>query len=658
MAPLRSPLIVRSRRRLLLGALLASTALAAVWGLRARARGARAPVVLIVVDTLRADRLPAYGYQRIATPHLDALAADALLFERAYSHVPLTLPSHSTIFTGLLPPQHGARDNKGFFLADDNLTLAERLRAQGYRTGGFVSSMVLGRATHVDQGFETYDDGFADASKPTFTQRKGVETAALARRWVESVAGQPFFLFLHIFEPHSPHRAPEPYASRYPDAYDAEVAYSDDIVGGFLDSLKAAGLYDRSLVLMLSDHGEGLGDHLEQEHGIFLYNESVHVPLLVKLPGQARRGTRVPQPVGLMDVTPTILGFLGLARDGLPGRDLLTAPGGDERPLYSETFFPLNRYGWSPLKAVVSGRLHYIEAPQPELYDLDADPAERNNLLPGRRVPAAMYSTLSEIGKGRENTREVTAEQLQQLAALGYVGDVQPQPGAAGLSDPKDHIREAAELWSLIDQIGKPGSLQAERRVAELLEALRLRDERLARSVAINLVRGGAAPEAWRVLEPFGDQVDPATRVVLGETLAALGKLAQAEQQFRRALEVDGGNAKAQRGMGIVLLSAGRPQQARPWLERAVELDPKLPEAWNGLGVIRAQEGDAPGAVAALNKAVELDPSLADAWFNLALVLQKTGERRAAAQALERYLPLVTGQERARGAALLRQLKG
>src|SRR6267142_1779277 len=270
-----------------------------------------APVILISVDTLRADRLPAYGYSKVETPSIDALQRDSMLFENAYSHCPLTLPSHLSMLTGLLPAEHGVRSNLCYrFDGNAHPTLARILRSHGYATGGAVSAYVLRGATGIDDSLDFFDDAVGGEVEWTrdlsLLQRPGGETARRALAWAERVKAGPFFLFLHIYEPHLPYEPPEPFRSRYGATYDGEIAASDGVVGEFLGQLKRDGIYDRAIVLLVSDHGEGLGDHGEQEHGILLYREVLQVPLLLKLPGSRGAGTRVKEPVGLIDIVPTI----------------------------------------------------------------------------------------------------------------------------------------------------------------------------------------------------------------------------------------------------------------------------------------------------------------------------------------------------------------
>jgi hypothetical protein len=292
---------MRAERRRAVGPLLIGV-LAAAASCRPREIFPKAPVIVLSIDTLRADHLPAYGYAKVSTPALDAFRKDAVLYENAYSHVPLTLPSHATLLTGLLPPQNGVRDNTGYALARSHETLPERLRRSGYATGAAVSAVVMTKTSGVDRGFDFYEDS-VEATSPGqplgAIQRSGFETERIAEEWIGGREGKPFFFLLHLYEPHTPYRPPEPYASRYPDSpYDGEIATADAIAGKFFAFLKARGLYDSSVIVVMSDHGEGLGDHGEDEHGLLLYREDLHVPLVVKLPGAGRAGTRVARPVG------------------------------------------------------------------------------------------------------------------------------------------------------------------------------------------------------------------------------------------------------------------------------------------------------------------------------------------------------------------------
>ena len=627
-----------------------------------RARAAGRPLVLISVDTLRSDRLPTYGYSGLKTPAFDALASDSIVFDRAFSHYPLTLPSHASIFTGLLPPEHGVRNNKGYVLEEALPTLAERLKAAGYRTAGFVSAMVLRPETGIARGFDTYDVP-GDQGRRIFTQRRGDATRTRAEAWLEGVKpGERFFLFLHLFDPHTPRDPPPPFDRGYAHPYDAEVAYTDAVLGRFLARLKERGLYDDTLLVLLSDHGEGLGDHVEEEHGLLLYREALQVPLFFKLPRRSGGGQRVKGPAALCDLGTTVLALLGLPGALGRGQDLLASnPPAAERPIYSETSFTREQYGWSELRSVISGEGHYIDAPKPELYDWARDAAERENLAPRVAVPALFTRTIAEVGTGASSTTTVTRDEEERLAALGYVGG--PTAASAGSAgergpDPKDHIAQVVELWAEMEKVGTTDTLGPENRVKLLLQQLGLQREYLSRTIAHNMLKAGRPGSALDVLRPFADSTEAATQVTLGEILVAQGRLAAARGAFEKALTLVPDLPPAERGLGMVALASGRTVEARTLLEHALAADDAMADAWNALGVARAQSGDVGGAVAAWRKTVELDPEAGLAWFNLGLTLEKAGEREAAAAALERYLALAPPGERGPAEARLRRLRG
>jgi len=438
------------RIRFARAAIIVSAALfAACHGSRGAVDG-RAPIIIISIDTLRSDHLPAYGYTKVETPAIDRFRSDAILFEHAYSHCPLTLVSHASVFTGLLPADHGIRDNLGYDLNPKAKTLAELLKSKGYATGGAVSAVVLRGETGIKRGFDYWEDSID--IDPTFlsigrAQRSGEATRALAQKWIgqHDRDAQPFFFFFHIYEPHTPYEPVEPFRSRYPSAYDGEVATADDVVGKFLDYLRAEGIYDKATILLMSDHGEGLGDHGEDEHGVLLYHETLQVPLMLKLPKSARKGTSVSAPVQLIDVFPTIASAFG-ATQSLAGRSLLDVGDAksDARPIYSETYYPRLHFGWNDLHSLISGAKHYIHAADPELYDLTADPAESKNvLLDDRRTYVALREQIKPYIKSAATPSAVDDEQKQQLIALGYVGSTVSTAPDAVLPDPKKNIGKA-----------------------------------------------------------------------------------------------------------------------------------------------------------------------------------------------------------------------
>ena len=466
---------------LLFGAAAAATL---VWFVREPPLRVSGPIVLVSIDTLRADRLPAYGYDGVATPAIDRLAADGVLFERAYSHSPQTLPAHVSMFTGLLPVEHGVRDNLGFAVGPERTLLPELLAPLGYRSAAVVSSYVLRKGAGLARAFDTYDDRLPQAPSDASSaqvQRDGGDSLEAAARWLDenAHADSPFFLFLHLYEPHTPYAPPERF-SRY-EPYDGEIAYADEIVGDLFDSLRRRGLYEDALIVLLSDHGEGLGDHGEQEHGVFLYDEAIQVPLVVKLPGGRGAGRRVSVPVQHIDLLPTLLDLTGApAPDGLRGRSLRPLLAGEgegwpERHMYAEALYPRYHFGWSELYAVTTDRYRYILAPREELYDLIADPGERENLASRRaRTARDLRAALDELrGDGALRTpAAVSGDTLQRLRSLGYLGGggaVDTDTPAAALPDPKDEIGVLARYRTAIDLAGRREFAEAIARLEEIL---------------------------------------------------------------------------------------------------------------------------------------------------------------------------------------------
>jgi arylsulfatase A-like enzyme/cytochrome c-type biogenesis protein CcmH/NrfG len=382
------------------------TGLAAAGGWRyARASApVSGPIIVISIDTLRADHLPAYGYAKVRTPAIDALAADGVLFERAYSHAPQTLPAHAAVLSGRLPFETGIRDDTGFTVKPGERWLPQMLRDRGYATGGVVSAFLLRKDTGIAQGFDFFDGAMPASPPDTATgelQRDGAASEAVAEKWLASIGSARAFLFLHLYEPHKPYAPPERFSQYAP--YDGEIAYADEIVGRLIRYLKSHQLYDRSTIVLLSDHGEGLGDHGEQEHGLFVYDEAIHVPLIIKQESNAGGGRRVTDVVQQIDLVPTIL---QLAKAPVPGtlrgrslRPVLDGTGHLPAPaVYSEALYGRYHFGWSELTALTDDRFRYIKAPHDELYDLERDPHERANLAE-ERAPSrqAMRSVLDRL---------------------------------------------------------------------------------------------------------------------------------------------------------------------------------------------------------------------------------------------------------------------
>jgi arylsulfatase A-like enzyme len=414
-------------------------------------------VVLITLDTTRADYLGVYGSTYAATPNLNHLASRAVVFEQAMTVAPLTLPAHSSLFTGLLPPRHGVRDNAGA-LTGRHDTLAELLRRRGFQTAAFVSSAILHADRGLAAGFETYDDRRATSRARTGgLHRPANETVDAALTWLRKRDDRPFFLWVHLYDPHAPYDPPEPLRTAYRDnPYAGEIAFVDAELGRLTAFLEAGGRFDRTAIVVTADHGESLHEHGEAGHGIFLYQSVVRVPLIVRAPGLAAR--RIAAVARLVDVMPTILELAGADRpaaslDGVSLIDAMRGAADLDLDAYAETQYPLE-FGWSPLRSLQNGRFKLIAAPRPELYDLERDPSERRNLFGTRpdlgRAMAQRLVAMERAATGDPGVAESATppEIAERLAALGYVAPgAKPAPTAqAPLPDPKDHIGEYTAL--------------------------------------------------------------------------------------------------------------------------------------------------------------------------------------------------------------------
>jgi arylsulfatase A-like enzyme/Flp pilus assembly protein TadD len=442
---------------LILVALGAAAAAVGGWRYARASAPVSGPIILISIDTLRADHLPVYGYTRVRTPAIDALAADGVVFDRAYSHAPQTLPAHTAMLSGRLPFETGVRDNVGFVVKPGERLLPQMLRERGFTTGGIVSAYVLRKETGISQGFDFFD-GEMPPSSPELSigqmQRDGMASEAIAEHWLDTQRSSRVFLFLHLYEPHKPYTPPERFSAFAP--YDGEIAYSDEIVGRLVHYLKSHQLYDRSTIVLVSDHGEGLGDHGEQEHGLFIYDEAIHVPLIIKQAENLGAGRRVADLAQHVDLVPTILDYVKAPIPGtLRGRSLKPLLEGTghlpEPAIYAEALYARYHFGWSELTALTDGRYRYIKAPRAELYDLQRDPHERQNVAGDRAtVATALSGALDRLTAGTTipAPSAVSAEARERLQALGYVGAQTGVPGQPGeeLPDPKDK-REILERY-------------------------------------------------------------------------------------------------------------------------------------------------------------------------------------------------------------------
>lgn len=682
----RAPL---GRRRVTLAAAsVAAVVLAALWVWMRPVEVKRDPnlsVLLITIDTLRADAVGAYGNARANTPWLDRLAAAGARFDQARAHNVVTLPSHANILSGRLPVEHGVRDNAGFRFPPESASLATLMRANGYRTGAFVSAFPLDSRFGLDRGFDVYDDRLGEADDHLgfkVQERSGVETVAAARRWLDSVADGRWFCWVHVYEPHFPYAPPQPFASRFRESpYMGEVSAADAALERLLAPLIAAGDQGRTLVIVTSDHGEGLGDHGEATHGLFAYESTLRVPLIVFAPRLFGQGA-ISEPVRHVDILPTVLDALGLTPPaGLQGVSLLPLASGAGQPPPAVTYFEalstmLNR-GWAPLHGVVRGGVKYIDLPIAELYDTVADPGETENRVahePRRtREMQALLAELRRGDRGWQRGRE-GADVRDRLRSLGYLtGSAAPKGRYTEQDDPKNLVALDGDLERVVS-LYQSGDLRAAVALANDIAgrqptmsaawvqlaflASELGDVQLSVEAARKafdvapdapdvaaltgayLTEAGHAAEAARRLEPLAmrPDADLDTVIAYGVALGSSGRAREAFSAFERATRLDPSNAIVQVDIGTLHLMEGDTARARQAFEQAIALDPTTARAYNGLGVIAAKMGRPDEAVARWREAVRLDPRAYQTLFNLGSLLRQLGRPNEARPYLEGYL--------------------
>jgi arylsulfatase A-like enzyme/Flp pilus assembly protein TadD len=566
-------------------------------------RHPRAPVVLISIDTLRSDHLPAYGYGGVRTPSLDRFRRDAILFTHAYSPCPLTLPSHLSMLTGLQPPEHGVRNNIGFaFRSADHPSLPTLLKRQGYATGAAVSAYVLRGETGLKAAFDSYEDAIDPRPGAAFAefQRPGAQTAALAKDWVQARPEEPFFFFLHLYEPHVPYDPPEPFRSRYPLAYDGEIALADAVVGDFLEFLRTYGMYDRALIVVTSDHGEGLGDHGEEQHSVLLYREAIQVPLLLKLPQSVRRGRTFDEPAQLADLLPTVMDVLGLETPpAVKGVSLLRLPA--SRPLYAETLYPRIQLGWSDLRSIVDGHYHYIDGPRPELYDLLEDPRETKDLAAAQApVVSRMRSALAGVPAGLTSPGEIDREAAERLATLGYVGTPRER-GSGPLPDPREKVHLLGRIRDglrLADQSRFPEAVATLRGIVaaspDMIEVWTKLGDVYRRMGRLEDSARAYAEAVRRCPAPSADMM-----LSVAQAELARGRPDEAEAAARSALA--GSPARAHDVLARVALARGRLDEADAQARAARESRPQ-PSADLLIAEVAIRRGDYAGALRGLDE--------------------------------------------------------
>jgi arylsulfatase A-like enzyme/Tfp pilus assembly protein PilF len=582
-------------------------------------------VIFVTIDTLRADHVGCYGAKQVKTPTIDSLCRDGIVFERAYAQVPLTWPSHAVMLTGTYPFQNGVQDFTGQPLSSRFRTVAEAFQRRGYATGAVVSSFVLDRSWGLARGFDFYDDAF---SSETFqkkdlglVERKAGESVDRAMGWLEKSTRRPFFLWLHLYDPHAPYDSPEPFRSEYQDRpYDGEIAYADHELGRLVAWLKGNHIYDDTLIVLLSDHGESLGEHGEQEHGFFIYNATTHIPLIVKPPRKVGiRPSRIDRVVESISVAPTLLAFPGIAdpiQKQFQAPGLIEAKSPRDGTAYTETLYPFSSFGWSPLHGVFSGHYHYIAAPQPELYDLSSDPEEQSNVASQQSaVVASLDERLKELLKRNPFQREsnvasgVDPDAAQKLRALGYAayGSAIPTAGIAErLPDPKTKVAQYNAFLKASDAFRAGDYQEGERILAQLAES-----------------------EPGMYVVPF----------MLGEAALRRQQWSEAANQMSKSIGINPKFDQAMTGLAHALHSQSDDVGAQKWLERALEVNPLNYRAWYELGSIRISS-DKSAAQSAYEKAVSIQPNFGPAQRELGTLLFQTKQYSSAAVHFEKAIRL------------------
>ena len=610
----------------------------------------RLNLLLITLDTTRADRIHAYGFDGIETPNLDRLAREGVLFEQAVAPAPLTLPAHSSIFTGEFPPAHGVRDNGGFFLDDRETTLAERLQARGFATGGFVGAYVLDHKWGIAQGFQTYFDDFDLTKYQSLSlasvDRPGNEVADRALAWLDTVRSSRFFGWVHFYDAHSPYTPPEPFKSRYANRpYIGEIAFVDSQVGRLLAYLDDHDLARNTIVVVMGDHGESLGEHGEGTHGFFVYQATMHVPLLIRAPFDMMAGRRVSDTVRSIDILPTALELLGIkTAERLDGTSVVPLMTGSKKELglaaYSEAIYPRFHFGWSDLRALTAGRYKLVAAPRPELYDLQQDPKELNNIYGERQalgdrlnqelVALEGHMSASAPSSASNGAADVDPEARERLAALGYVGTFVTTSSSdrAGLSDPKDKI----QLFNLMTQARE--TARHDKESDEGLHALQRVVDEDPKVIDAWFMMGN---EYYRRKE-YSRAIDRYQRALelkpdydlvvinMANAYRALGRDEEAMVGYRRFMELDPKNAQIRYETAQILIDNGKLEEAQVELTRALELDAKLAAARNALGVLALRRGDAAAAERDIRAAIAEKPDVRLAHFNLALLSEQQGD--------------------------------
>lgn len=607
-------------------------------------------VLLITLDTVRADRVGCYGHKQARTNNLDSLARDGVLFKTAVAPTPLTLPSHCSILTGTYPMVHGVRDNIGYALASGQTTLATILKLHGYSTAAFVGAYVLDARRGLNQGFDTYSSPFqtrTQGEKPFVVnlrtlERRAEEVVAEAIQWMRAQQSKPFFVWIHLFDPHDPYEPPARFRALFRDPYDGEIAYADYALGQVINYLKAQGLYDQMLIVATSDHGESFGEHGEFTHGYFIYDTTLLVPLILKpAAGMAVQQAQIDTPVRTIDIAPTILQFLKVpVPPTVQGTSLLSLILGkhdDRRPpdAYSETYYP-NQFGWSALRSLRQGRFKYIDAPKPELYDLQTDRRESRNLFGTNRAIALELKSQLEaivarsVPEQRARATPASPVDIELLKSLGYLGTSTPLPESVrqqNLPDPKDKL-------AAFQRISASAQLAAEGKCAQALGPLeRLTQEDPSLYLAHFLLGQchftSGEYEAAASAFARASRLRPYSVEAVFYKAASdfhLGDMGPSFAGLQLALKIQPGYPYAHFYLGLIYQRREQVEYALREFQECVDSDPEFGEAHYKLGFINGQLGKSAEAIPHFRMVIALDPQNAEAHYNLGVALARLGK--------------------------------
>ncbi len=602
-------------------------------------------LILITLDTTRADRIGCYGHAAARTPTIDRLAEGGLRFDQAYSPVPLTLPSHASLLTGRYPAELGVRVNGDAALPATVPTLAEIAGRNGLRTGAFVSAFVLDSVFGLSRGFDAYDDrlGAASGPDPEHEERRGDFTCSAALRWLDEAPDKPFFLWVHLFDPHHPYEPPAEYAPAGSDPYDGEIAFVDAQIARLVDWIDKHGQREKTLFVIVGDHGEDLGDHGELQHGLFTYGATLRVPLIISQPGHIPAGEVVASDAQLVDVLPTVMGLFNWpGGDDLPGRSFASDAARrarDARPCYGESRYPLTSFGWAPLTTLLTPEWRFIRGPRPELYDRQQDPAERTNVIAqhgdvARQLDETLARIEAEMAPLGSSKAELDSRARQRLAALGYIDSAADASRTGGvdiskLSDPKDRLPAMLEYMKIKTLLNAGRWGEALPRLESLARATPESDavyQDLGRA-NLELGRYAQAEQAYRTsLRNAPSNVERLCG--LGDSFLYRGQLDRAIEPYRLAEEIQPDNDTLLSRLGNLAAQQGRMKEATAYFERAVKAAPESPNALCNLANLRLAQSRPRDAATLLVKAIQVDPSCRQAHMGLWQAVKMKGATR------------------------------